>query len=69
MSDQAHFRVVARLDGPPSDVEITIDRDREVFHVKRVGKPGTKTLPLATVAEMVYSRVVKEDLRLQGKGR
>lgn len=63
----AHFRVIARLDGPPSDVDITVDRDRLVFHVKRVGKPGTKTLPLATVAEMVYARVVKEDLRLQGR--
>lgn len=59
---EAHFRITARLDGPPCEVDVTIDRERGLFMVHRVRKHGTWTYPLAAVAEMVYARAVKEEV-------
>jgi hypothetical protein len=41
---------------------VTIDRDRLLVHVRPKGERRLYTLTLETVAEMVVSRVVKDEL-------
>ena len=60
----AHFRVIARLDGPTATVgTVTIDRARGLFTVRPLRRRRTYELRLADVADMVVARVIRAEIK------
>lgn len=66
---RARFKVVARLDGRPASVTITIDRASGLLAVRPKYRRREYVVPLATVAEVVYARLVKAEVAARAKAR
>ena len=59
----ARFRIVGRLDAShPQSGMVIIDRGTGLFSVRPHRRHRTYTLPLATVAEIVVSRIIKAEV-------
>ena len=57
------FRVVARLDlSRPQEGTVEIDRGSGTLSVRPYRRRRVYTLPLATVAEIVVSRIIKAEV-------
>lgn len=59
----AHFRVVAVLDlARPTQGTVTVDRARGLFSVRPYRSRREYVLPLADVASIVVSKIIKREL-------
>lgn len=59
----ARFRIRETTTEMRKGGTVLIDRGRGLFSVKQFNRPGEFTLPLATVASMVVSKVIKERVK------
>lgn len=57
---KSKFRIDGRFDSAPG-VTVTIDRNAGLFSVRPLRRKREYTLPLRTVAEMVFWRIVKSE--------
>lgn len=64
-STDAHFEIIGRLNGSQGG-SMTIDKHSTVT-VRPKGERREYSLPLLTVADMVVSRVVKNELASEGR--
>lgn len=60
---RCRFRILGRLDlSRPQEGTVTVERGALLFGVRPLRRRREYVLPLATVAEMVVSRVIKAEL-------
>lgn len=70
MARVAKFKVYANLDlGRPGPGTVTVYREAGTFAVRPKGRRREYSLPLATVASMVVSKVVKAEVAEQRRDR
>lgn len=57
------YRIVGRLDmARPQDGTVLVDREAGLFSVRPLRRRRVYTLPLATVAELVCSKIIKAEV-------
>lgn len=70
MKRLSRFRITGRLDmSTPQSGTVTIDRAAGLFSVRPMRRRREYVVPLAAVAEMVVSRIIKAELADQKRGR